>query len=184
MRSCADTSTRQETLPRHKRMVGFTLGLTAFFCLWCSSPTQARHLVDQPVAANSKLGPHPLDRPSLLERAGLQIASARTGAERWGTPPAEALAARAEALRARACLQAEAEAGRAAVRLAFAEPIFRSASRIESGSALRLIGLRVDRGLRATSVAYFPIVVTGLRRSRSCVMMRSCPVGHGVARTH
>src|SRR6266542_3602900 len=131
-----------------------------------SSQPQARHLVDQPVAANSKLGPHPLDRPSLLERAGLQIASARTGAERWGTPPAEA------------------EAGRAAVRLAFAEPIFRSASRIESGSALRLIGLRVDRGLRATSVAYFPIVVTGLRRSRSCVMMRSCPVGHGVARTH
>src|SRR6266511_1161626 len=93
--------------------------------LGSSSQPQARHLVDQPVAANSKLGPHPLDRPSLLERAGLQIASARTGAERWGTPPAEALAARAEALRARACLQAEAEAGRAAVRLAFAEPIFR-----------------------------------------------------------
>src|SRR6266511_5770588 len=84
-----------------------------------SSQPQARHLVDQPVAANSKLGPHPLDRPSLLERAGLQIASARTGAARWGTPPAEALAARAEALRARACLHAEAEAGRAAVRLAF-----------------------------------------------------------------
>jgi tight adherence protein B len=40
-------------------------------------------------------------------------------AERWGAPPAEALAARAEALRGRARLNAEAEAGRAAVRLAF-----------------------------------------------------------------
>jgi len=46
-------------------------------------------------------------------------ASALEVAERWGGPPAEALAARAEALRSRARLQAEAEAGRAAVRLAF-----------------------------------------------------------------
>jgi tight adherence protein C len=46
-------------------------------------------------------------------------ASAMEAAERWGAPPAEALAARAEALRSRARLHAEAEAGRAAVRLAF-----------------------------------------------------------------
>jgi tight adherence protein C len=46
-------------------------------------------------------------------------ASALEAAERWGAPPAEALAARAEALRSRARLRAEAEAGRAAVRLAF-----------------------------------------------------------------
>jgi tight adherence protein C len=64
--------------------------------------------------------------------AALQVAAARSGldelraaaaaleaAERWGAPPAEALAARAEALRSRARLRAEAEAGRAAVRLAF-----------------------------------------------------------------
>jgi tight adherence protein C len=64
--------------------------------------------------------------------AALQVAAARSGldelraaaaaleaAERWGAPPAEALAARAEALRTRARLRAEAEAGRAAVRLAF-----------------------------------------------------------------
>ncbi|HZD37247.1 MAG TPA: type II secretion system F family protein [Actinomycetes bacterium] len=46
-------------------------------------------------------------------------AAALEAAERWGAPPAEALAARAEALRGRARLRAEAEAGRAAVRLAF-----------------------------------------------------------------
>lgn len=46
-------------------------------------------------------------------------AAALEAAERWGAPPAEALAARAEALRSRARLTAEAEAGRAAVRLAF-----------------------------------------------------------------
>lgn len=64
--------------------------------------------------------------------AALREAAARSGldelraaaaalevAERWGAPPAEALAARAEALRTRARLNAEAEAGRAAVRLAF-----------------------------------------------------------------
>jgi tight adherence protein C len=64
--------------------------------------------------------------------AALQVAADRSGldelraaaaalqtAERWGAPPAEALAARAEALRTRARLRAEAEAGRAAVRLAF-----------------------------------------------------------------
>jgi Flp pilus assembly protein TadB len=64
--------------------------------------------------------------------AALQVAAVRSGldelraaaaaleaAERWGAPPAEALAARAEALRSRARLRADAEAGRAAVRLAF-----------------------------------------------------------------
>ena len=57
------------------------------------------------------------------DRSGLDelraAAAALETAERWGAPPAEALAARAEALRGRARLQAEAEAGRAAVRLAF-----------------------------------------------------------------
>ena len=57
------------------------------------------------------------------DRTGLDelraAASVLGAAERWGTPPAEALAARAEALRTRARLHAEAEAGRAAVRLAF-----------------------------------------------------------------
>ena len=60
---------------------------------------------------------------SAADRSGLDefraAASALEVAERWGAPPAEALAARAEALRSRARLQAEAEAGRAAVRLAF-----------------------------------------------------------------
>src|SRR6266568_1476922 len=61
MRSCADTSTRQETLPRHKRMVGFTLGLTAFFCLWCSSPTRAlweAMLVSGGIALAAAIGVH------------------------------------------------------------------------------------------------------------------------------
>jgi tight adherence protein C len=57
------------------------------------------------------------------ENSGLDELRAAAGAleaaERWGAPPAEALAARAEALRSRARLGAEAEAGRAAVRLAF-----------------------------------------------------------------
>jgi Flp pilus assembly protein TadB len=57
------------------------------------------------------------------DRSGLDelraAAAALEAAERWGAPPAEALAARAEALRCRARLNAEAEAGRAAVRLAF-----------------------------------------------------------------
>lgn len=57
------------------------------------------------------------------DRSGLDelraAASALEAAERWGAPPAEALAARAEALRTRSRLLAEAEAGRAAVRLAF-----------------------------------------------------------------
>jgi Flp pilus assembly protein TadB len=76
------------------------------------------------VAAELELGRTPAaalraaaDRTSLGElRAAAGVLAA---AERWGTPPAEALAARAEALRTRARLQAEAEAGRAAVRLAF-----------------------------------------------------------------
>jgi tight adherence protein C len=67
-----------------------------------------------------------------MPAAALRAAAQRTGldelraaasvlgaAERWGTPPAEALAARAESLRTRARLRGEAEAGRAAVRLAF-----------------------------------------------------------------
>jgi tight adherence protein C len=57
------------------------------------------------------------------DRSGLDelraAAAALETAERWGAPPAEALAARAEALRTRIRLHAEAEAGRAAVRLAF-----------------------------------------------------------------
>jgi tight adherence protein C len=57
------------------------------------------------------------------DRSGLDelraAAAALEVAERWGAPPAEALAARAEALRSRARLHAEAEAGRAAVRLTF-----------------------------------------------------------------
>jgi tight adherence protein C len=57
------------------------------------------------------------------DRSGLDelraAAAALEAAERWGAPPAEALAARAEALRCRTRLHAEAEAGRAAVRLAF-----------------------------------------------------------------
>ena len=59
----------------------------------------------------------------VAERTGLDELRAAAGAlqaaERWGAPPAEALAARAEALRSRARLRAEADAGRAAVRLAF-----------------------------------------------------------------
>ena len=57
------------------------------------------------------------------ERSGLDelraAAAALEAAERWGAPPADALAARAEALRTRTRLHAEAEAGRAAVRLVF-----------------------------------------------------------------
>jgi tight adherence protein C len=57
------------------------------------------------------------------DRSGLDelraAAAALEAAERWGAPPAEALAARAEALRCRTRLRAEAEAGRAAVRLVF-----------------------------------------------------------------
>ena len=57
------------------------------------------------------------------DRSGLEELRAAAGAleaaDRWGAPPAEALAARAEALRTRARLAAEAQAGRAAVRLAF-----------------------------------------------------------------
>ena len=57
------------------------------------------------------------------DRSGLEefraAAAALEAADRWGAPPAEALAARAEALRTRTRLNAEAQAGRAAVRLAF-----------------------------------------------------------------
>jgi len=66
-----------------------------------------------PAAALRAVG----ERTSLDELRA--TAAALEAAERWGAPPAEALAARAEALRSRARLRAEAEAGRAAVRLAF-----------------------------------------------------------------
>ena len=60
---------------------------------------------------------------TVAERTGLDefraAAAALEAADRWGMGPAEALAARAEALRSRRRLEAEAEAGRAAVRLAF-----------------------------------------------------------------
>jgi tight adherence protein C len=75
-------------------------------------------------AAVLRLGGTPADAlRTAAERSGLDelraAAAALKVAERWGAPPAEALAARAEALRSRARLRAEAEAGRAAVRLAF-----------------------------------------------------------------
>ena len=66
-----------------------------------------------PAAALRAVG----ERTSLDELRA--AAAALEAAERWGAPPAEALAARAEALRSRARMRAEAEAGRAAVRLAF-----------------------------------------------------------------
>jgi tight adherence protein C len=76
------------------------------------------------VAVELELGQTPSGAlRAAADRTGLDELRAAAGvlgaAERWGTPPAEALAARAEALRTRAHLQAEAEAGRAAVRLAF-----------------------------------------------------------------
>jgi Flp pilus assembly protein TadB len=76
------------------------------------------------VAIELELGRTPCDAlRAAADRTGLDELRAAAGvlgaAERWGAPPAEALAARAEALRTRARLQAEAEAGRAAVRLAF-----------------------------------------------------------------
>ena len=56
---------------------------------------------------------------TVLRLGGTPAEALRQAADRWGAPPAEALAARAEALRTRARLNAEALAGRAAVRLAF-----------------------------------------------------------------
>ena len=57
------------------------------------------------------------------ERTGLDELRAAAGAleaaERWGAPAAEALGARAEALRSRLRLEAEAAAGRTSVRLSF-----------------------------------------------------------------
>ncbi|HKE99022.1 MAG TPA: type II secretion system F family protein [Actinomycetes bacterium] len=78
----------------------------------------------RPVAADLHLGRAPgATLRALAERRGLEELRAAAGAleaaERWGTPPAEALAARAEALRTRLRLEAEAAAGRAAVRLTF-----------------------------------------------------------------
>src|SRR6266536_975282 len=44
-------------------------------CSWRAlSQAEPCHLVDQPGAANPKLGPHPPDRPLLLDVAGLQVA--------------------------------------------------------------------------------------------------------------
>jgi Flp pilus assembly protein TadB len=76
------------------------------------------------VAADLHLGRPPgAALRALAERRGLEELRAAAGAleaaERWGTPPAEALAARAEALRTRFRLEAEAAAGRASVRLTF-----------------------------------------------------------------
>jgi tight adherence protein C len=77
-----------------------------------------------PAAAVLRLGGTPAAAlRAAAEHSGLgelrAAAGAMEAAERWGAPPAEALAARADALRGRARLRAEANAGRAAVRLAF-----------------------------------------------------------------
>jgi tight adherence protein C len=76
------------------------------------------------LAADLSLGRPPAAAlRALAERADLEELHAAAGAleaaERYGAPPAEALAARAEALRSRLRMRAEAGAGRAAVRLAF-----------------------------------------------------------------
>jgi tight adherence protein C len=78
-----------------------------------SPAVAALHLGGTPAAALRGVA----DRSGLDELRA--AAAALEAAERWGAPPAEALAARAEALRTRARLNAEAQAGRAAVRLAF-----------------------------------------------------------------
>ena len=75
-------------------------------------------------AAVLRLGGTPAEAlRQAAHRSGLDefraAAAALETADRWGAPPAEALAARAEALRTRARLNAEAQAGRAAVRLTF-----------------------------------------------------------------
>lgn len=76
------------------------------------------------VAADLRVGQSPaVALRGAAERTGLAELRAAAGAlhagERWGAPPAEALAARSEALRARLRLEAEATAERAAVRLTF-----------------------------------------------------------------
>ena len=76
------------------------------------------------VAADLRLGRTPaVALRGAAERTGLAELRAAAGAlhaaERWGAPAAEALAARSEALRTRLRLEAEAGAGRAAVKLAF-----------------------------------------------------------------
>jgi tight adherence protein C len=75
-------------------------------------------------AAVLRLGGTPAEAlRQAADRSGLDefraAAAALEAADRWGAPPAEALATRAETLRTRARLNAEAQAGRAAVRLAF-----------------------------------------------------------------
>jgi tight adherence protein C len=76
------------------------------------------------VAADLRLGRTPaMALSGAADRTGLAELRAAAGAlqaaERWGAPAAEALAARADALRTRLRLDAEAAAGRAAVKLAF-----------------------------------------------------------------
>lgn len=76
------------------------------------------------IASDLRVGQSPAAAlRSAAERTGLVELRAAAGAlhaaERWGAPPAEALAARAEALRSRLRLEAEAAAERAAVRLTF-----------------------------------------------------------------
>jgi tight adherence protein C len=76
------------------------------------------------VASDLRVGQSPaVALRAAAERTGLAELRAAAGAlhagERWGAPPAEALAARSEALRARLRLEAEAAAERAAVRLTF-----------------------------------------------------------------
>ena len=87
------------------------------------SPDTLRSELDRAVV-DLRLGRSPgAALRAVAERTGLDefraAASALEAADRWGMGPAEALAARAEALRSRRRLDAEAEAGRAAVRLAF-----------------------------------------------------------------
>jgi Type II secretion system (T2SS), protein F len=87
------------------------------------SPATLRPELDRAVA-DLRLGRSPgAALLAVAERTGLDefraAASALEAADRWGMGPAEALAARAEALRGRRRFEAEAEAGRAAVRLAF-----------------------------------------------------------------
>jgi tight adherence protein C len=87
------------------------------------APDGLRDDLDAAVAVLRLGGTPAVALRAAAERSDLDELRAAAGAleaaERWGAPPAEALAARAEALRSRTRLRAEAEAGRAAVRLAF-----------------------------------------------------------------
>ena len=84
----------------------------------------ALHAEFRLVAADLRLGRTPAAALSgAADRTGLAELRAAAGAlhaaERWGAPAADALAARSDALRTRLRLDAEAAAGRAAVKLAF-----------------------------------------------------------------